>query len=226
MLIAHLRYSLAPLFPGLCIGWELRMIQNYKVTSRLIQLNSPGHVFNPYLGCLCQGVEVFQVVQAKSLPEVSKDKWTVLLDLEVAGKVLLVEGVVVDLHLGEGSEVIRHEHHRDADMLQLLKKDCWSSLKLDSFYLDSVVYSPHENREYRVIGSEKFSFWVFHLGTQEKLKNVPDSDLLDITLNFLVFILAMELSIFVVFLRFSFVYSSPSSSTLFLTSLVLVCKCF
>ena len=226
MLIAHLRYSLAPLFPGLCIGWELRMIQNYKVTSRLIQLNSPGHVFNPYLGCLCQGVEVLQVVQAKSLPEVSKDKWTVLLDLEVAGKVLLVEGVVVDLHLGEGSEVIRHEHHRDADMLQLLKKDCWSSLKLDSFYLDSVVYSPHENREYRVIGSEKFSFWVFHLGTQEKLKNVPDSDLLDITLNFLVFILAMELSIFVVFLRFSFVYSSPSSSPLFLTSLVLVCKCF
>ena len=89
-----------------------------------------------------------------------------------------------------------------------------------------MVYSPHENREYRVIGSEKFSFWVFHLGTQEKLKNVPDSDLLDITLNFLVFILAMELSIFVVFLRFSFVYSSPSSSPLFLTSLVLVCKCF
>ena len=226
MLIAYLRYSLAPLFPGLCIGWELRISRNYKVTSRLIQLNSPGHVFNPYLGCLCQGVEVLQVVQAKSLPEVSEDKWTVLLDLEVAGQVLLVEGVVVDLHLGEGSEVIRHEHHRDADMLQLLKKDCWSSLKLDSFYLDSVVYSPHENREYRVIGSEKFSFWVFHLGTQEKLKNVPDSDLLDITLNFLVFILAMELSIFVVFLRFSFVYSSPSSSPLFLTSLVLVCKCF
>ena len=224
MLIAHLRYSLAPLFPGLCIGWELRISQNYKVRSRLIQLNSPGYVFNPYLGCLCQGVEVFQVVQAKSLPEVSKDKWTVLLDLEVAGKVLLVEGVVVDLHLGEGSEVIRHEHHRDADMLQLLKKDCWSSLKLDSFYLDSVVYSPHENREYRVIGSEKFSFWVFHLGTQEKLKNVQDLDLLDSTLNFLVFILAMELSIFVVFLRFSFVYSSPSSSPLFLTSLVLVCK--
>ena len=201
MLIAHLRYSLAPLFPGLCIGWELRISQNYKVRSRLIQLNSPGHVFNPYLGCLCQGVEVFQVVQAKSLPEVSKDKWTVLLDLEVAGKVLLVEGVVVDLHLGEGSEVIRHEHHRDADMLQLLKKDCWSSLKLDSFYLDSVVYSPHENREYRVIGSEKFSFWVFHLGAQEKLNNIQDSDLQDITLNFLVFILAMELSIFTVFLR-------------------------
>ena len=85
-------------------------------------MSSPGHVFNPYLGCLCQGVEVLKVVQTKSLPEVSEDKWTVLLDLEVAGKVLLVEGVVVDLHLGEGSEVIWHEHHRDADMLQLLKK--------------------------------------------------------------------------------------------------------
>ena len=168
-----------------------------------------------YLGRLCQGVEVLQVVQAKSLPEVSEDKWTVLLDLEVAGKVLLVEGVVVNLHLGEGSEVIRHEHHRDADMLQLLKKDCWSSLKLDSFYLDSVVYSPHENREYRVIGSEKFSFWVFHLGAQEKLNNIQDSDLQDITLNFLVFILAMELSIFTVFLRSSFVYSSPFSSPFF-----------
>ena len=133
----------------------------------------------------------------------------------MAGKVLLVEGVVVDLHLGEGSEVIRHKHHRNADMLQLLKKDCWSILKLDSFYLDSVVDTPHENREYRVIGSEKFSFGVFHLGTQEKLNNVQDSDLLDITLNFLVFILAMELSIFAVFLRSSFVYSSPFSSPFF-----------
>ena len=78
-----------------------------------------------------------------------------------------------------------------------------------------MVYSPHENREYRVIGSEKFSFWVFHLGAQEKLNNIQDSDLQDITLNFLVFILAMELSIFTVFLRSSFVYSSPFSSPFF-----------
>ena len=62
-----------------------------------------------------------------------------------------------------------------------------------------MVDTPHENREYRVVGSEKFSFGVFHLGTQEKSNNVQDSDLLDITLNFLVFILAMELSIFAVF---------------------------
>ena len=125
---------------------ELKISQNYKVKSRLIQLSSPGHVFNPYLGCLCQRVEVLQVVQAKSLPEVSEDKWTVLLDLEVAGKVLLVEGVVVDLHLGEGSEVIRHKHHRDADMLQLLKETAGQFSNKINFTL-TVWLIPHMKTE-------------------------------------------------------------------------------
>ena len=40
--------------------------------------------------------------------------------LEMTWEVLLVEGMVVNLHLGEGPEVVWHEHHWDAHMLQLL----------------------------------------------------------------------------------------------------------
>ncbi len=35
------------------------------------------------------------------------------------GEVLLVEGVVVHLDLGEGAEVVRHQHHRDLNVLKL-----------------------------------------------------------------------------------------------------------
>ena len=135
-----------------------------------------------YLGWLGQRVEILHVIQPEPLPEVSEDKGAVLLDLEVAGQVLLVEGVVVDLHLRERPEVVRHEHHRDAHMLQLLAKNM-GRIRLvqewifpscftikDSFYLYSVVDTPHENWKNRVVGTEKFSFWVFHLNREEECK--------------------------------------------------------
>ena len=34
-------------------------------------------------------------------------------------EVLLVEGMVVNLDLGESSEVVGHQHHRNVDVLQL-----------------------------------------------------------------------------------------------------------
>ena len=49
--------------------------------------------------------------------------------LEMTWEVLLVEGMVVNLDLGESSEVVWHEHDRHVDMLQLPK----------SFYFDVVL---------------------------------------------------------------------------------------
>ena len=40
-------------------------------------------------------------------------------NLEMTGQVFLVEGMVVDLNLGESSKIVRHQHHRDVDVLQL-----------------------------------------------------------------------------------------------------------
>ena len=37
----------------------------------------------------------------------------------MTGQVFLVEGMVVDLNLGESSKIVRHQHHRDVDVLQL-----------------------------------------------------------------------------------------------------------
>ena len=135
-----------------------------------------------YLGWLGQRVEILHVIQPEPLPEVSEDKGAVLLDLEVAGQVLLVEGVVVDLHLRERPEVVRHEHHRDAHVLQLLAKNM-GRIKLvqewifpsgftikDCCYLYSVVDTPHENWKNGVVGTEKLSFGVFHLNREEECK--------------------------------------------------------
>ena len=51
--------------------------------------------------------------------------------LEMTWEVLLVEGMVVNLDLGESSEVIWHEHDRHVDVLQLPK----------SFYFRCCSYS-------------------------------------------------------------------------------------
>ena len=40
-------------------------------------------------------------------------------NLEMTWQVFLVEGMVVDLDLGESSEVVGHQHHRNVDVLQL-----------------------------------------------------------------------------------------------------------
>ena len=40
-------------------------------------------------------------------------------NLEMTGQVFLVEGMVVDLNLGESSKIVRHQHHRNVDVLQL-----------------------------------------------------------------------------------------------------------
>jgi hypothetical protein len=72
------------------------------------------------LGAFDEGVEEILVLDAEPFAQVAKHERTVLLDLEVAGQVLLVESVVVHLHLGEGAEVVRHEHHRRVHVLQFL----------------------------------------------------------------------------------------------------------
>jgi len=64
------------------------------------------------------------------------------------GAIFLVEGMVVDLDLGESSEVVGHQHHRNVDVLQLP---------------DRVVDPPHEDREERIMAPENFPLRVFHL---------------------------------------------------------------
>ena len=58
-------------------------------------------------------------------------------NLEMTWQVFLVEGMVVDLDLGESSEVVGHQHHRNVDVLQLpemffvsLYKTCKNGAKI------------------------------------------------------------------------------------------------
>ena len=154
-----------------------------------------------YLGWLGQRVEILHVIQPEPLPEVSEDKGAVLLDLEVAGQVLLVEGVVVDLHLRERPEVVRHEHHRDAHVLQLLEKNM-GRIRLDrgeyfhqvsrlkTAFTFTVWLIPHMKTERT--GSLARKSFLFGCFTWTERRNANGSCF---TLNRLVFILAKELSI-------------------------------
>ena len=96
---------------------------------------------------LGQGVEEVRVVDSKPLPEVSEDQRTILFDFEVAGEVLLVVSVVLYCNFRKGSEVVRHQHDGDVDVLELPH---------------GVVDTPHEDREEGVVTAEKFSLWMFH----------------------------------------------------------------
>ena len=145
-----------------------------------------------YLGWLGQGVEILHVIQAKPLPQVSEDKWAVLLDLEVAGQVLLVEGMVVNLHLGEGPEVVWHEHHWDAHMLQLLTttKRGKCSWKVNLLLPLQCGWFPTWKPRGEGHWNGKVFFWG--VSPEETIHNIEK---ICFTLNRLVFILAMELSI-------------------------------
>ena len=68
--------------------------------------------------------------------------------LEVRRQVFFVEGVVVDLDLGERSEVVWHEHDGNVDVLEFSHR---------------VIDAPHQHREQRLRGAVQLALRMLHL---------------------------------------------------------------
>ncbi len=68
--------------------------------------------------------------------------------LEMTGKILLVEGVVIHLDLREGPKVVWHKHDGDVHVLELP---------------DGVVHAPHEYGEQRLRGAVQLALRMLHL---------------------------------------------------------------
>ena len=67
--------------------------------------------------------------------------------LKMARQVFFVECVIVNFYFGEGSEVVRHEHDGDVDVLELPH---------------GVVHAPHEDTEQRIIAAKQLPLGVLH----------------------------------------------------------------
>lgn len=99
-------------------------------------------------GASSKGHQVIVIIDGKPISQVPEDLGTILLELEMTGKIFSMEKVIVDLDLGAGFKVIWQQHHWGRYLAELI---------------DRVSDAPQEHAHQRVRGPEHLHFLLYEM---------------------------------------------------------------